>query len=77
MVRPADNGLSIAVDPYGRVLAEMDHFIADERVMVAQVPTQGVPTLYAVVGDLFDWLTVAGLAIVFVAAVVRGRSEHS
>ena len=73
VVRQADQGRSITVDPYGRVLAEMDHFTASERVMVAQVPTQGVFTVYSVIGDLFGWLSVVGFVIVAIWAVVRGR----
>jgi apolipoprotein N-acyltransferase len=61
MVRPSRWGLSGAVDAYGRTLATMDHFTAEQRVMVAQVPTRGVRTVYACVGDLFAWLCVAGL----------------
>jgi apolipoprotein N-acyltransferase len=45
-------GLSVATDPYGRVLATMDTHTASERVMVVQVPTQRVFTVYSVIGDL-------------------------
>jgi apolipoprotein N-acyltransferase len=73
LVRQASNGLSIATDPYGRVLAAMDHFAASERVMVAQVPTQGMSTIYPVIGDLFGWLAVVGLVGILIWAVVGWR----
>ena len=73
LVRQANQGLSLAADPYGRVLAVQDYFAASERVMVAQVPTHGVSTIYPVIGDLLGWLAVAGFAAVVVWAVVRGR----
>ncbi len=41
LFRQADQGLSIATDPYGWVLAMEDHFTSSEWVMVAQVPIQG------------------------------------
>jgi apolipoprotein N-acyltransferase len=69
----ANYGLSIATDPYGRVLAAMDHFTASNRVLVAQVPNQGVSTIYSVIGDLFGWLTVIGFVGMVVWAVVRRR----
>ncbi|MEJ2750314.1 MAG: nitrilase-related carbon-nitrogen hydrolase, partial [Anaerolineae bacterium] len=75
MVRASDNGLSIITDPYGRVLASMDHFTAGERVIVAQVPTEGVPTLYPIIGDLFGWLMIAGFLVLTVLGIVRGRQE--
>ena len=69
--RQSDNALSIATDPYGRTLAAMDHFTASERVMVAQVPTHGVFTVYSVIGDLFGWLAVLGFLAMVVWGVVR------
>ena len=55
-------GGSGAVDPYGRRLAWMDDFGAEDNVMVAQVPVRsGVRTLYALIGDAFAWACVAAL----------------
>jgi len=56
-------GGSGAVDPYGRQLAWMDDFAAQDNVMVAQVPIEaGVRTTYARVGNAFGWICVAALA---------------
>jgi apolipoprotein N-acyltransferase len=75
MVRVADNGLSVAYDPYGRGLAAVDHFTAGQRVLLAQVPTAGVNTLYPIIGDLFGWLAVAGFLASIVIGLVRGRRK--
>lgn len=72
VVRVADNGLSVAYDPYGRSLAAVDHFTGGERVLLAQVPTAGVKTLYPIIGDLFGWLAAAGFLSLIVIGVVRG-----
>jgi apolipoprotein N-acyltransferase len=63
VIRQTAGGLSAAVDYQGRTLASMDHFTTpgSERVMVAQVPTTGVPTIYAQIGDVFSWSCVAAL----------------
>ena len=61
MVRPARLGVPAAVDPYGRTLAIMDEAVAEQLVLVAQVPVRGVRTIYPRIGDLFAWLCVAGL----------------
>lgn len=71
MVRPARWGISSAVDPCGRMLARMDEFTAEQRIMVAQVPVGRVRTLYPYIGDLFAWLCVAGL----LGAIVWGRQR--
>ncbi|MHC4160085.1 MAG: nitrilase-related carbon-nitrogen hydrolase [Planctomycetota bacterium] len=74
VVRQSDNGLSVVTDPYGRVLAAVDHFTASKRVTVAQVPAKAhVFTIYSVIGDLFGWLTVVGFMVIAVWAVVWGR----
>ena len=73
IVRQADNGLSIVTDPYGRTVATVDFFTASEWVMVAQVPSKGVFTLYSVIGDLFGWLAVAGFVVIVGWGVIRWR----
>lgn len=77
VVRVGDNGLSIISDPYGRTLATMDHFSAGERVIIAQVPVQGVSTIYPVVGDLFGWLAILGFVVITIVAIVRWRRAKS
>jgi apolipoprotein N-acyltransferase len=61
MLRAARWGLSSAVDPLGRTLATMDDSLAAQKVMVAQLPTKGVVTIYSRIGDLFAWLCIIGL----------------
>jgi apolipoprotein N-acyltransferase len=71
LVRPVIGGRALAVDAYGRVLAQADYgrgaYIAGgTHILVAYVPTAGVDTIYARVGDLLAWLCLAvlvGLAI--------------
>jgi apolipoprotein N-acyltransferase len=55
----------------------MDYFITNDRVMVAQVPTHRVPTVYAAVGDLFGWLAVAGFVFIAGWAIIRGRKTRA
>ena len=61
-IHVSDMGLSVITDPYGRILASMDHYNKGERVLVAQVPAKGTWTLYPYIGDLFGWLSLAGVA---------------
>jgi apolipoprotein N-acyltransferase len=64
-------GLSVAVDYEGHVLAATDFYSTDPQVMVAYVPIQGVHTIYATIGDLFAWLSIAGLVVLIGIAIVR------
>jgi apolipoprotein N-acyltransferase len=68
LVRPTRQGISLAVDPQGRVLAAADYYAADRAAIVAAVPTRGVATLYARIGDSCGYLSLAGLGILAVLA---------
>jgi apolipoprotein N-acyltransferase len=71
LVRQASNGLSMTVDYEGNVLASSDFFTSDPQVMVAYVPMQGVHTIYATIGDMFAWLSVAGLVVLIGVTIAR------
>jgi apolipoprotein N-acyltransferase len=72
LVRHTSNGLSLATDYQGRILARMDHYqTSGDRQMVAEVPTRGVRTIYSRVGDLFSWLVLLALAGLALKALRR------
>jgi hypothetical protein len=41
------------------------------------LPRHRVPTVYALVGDLFGWLTVAGFVVMVGWAILRGRRHEA
>jgi apolipoprotein N-acyltransferase len=73
LVTQVDLGRSVAVDYEGNVLAATDFYTTDPQVMVAYVPTQGAHTIYATIGDLFAWLSIAGLVALIGVAIIRRR----
>ncbi len=73
LITQSHQGLSIAVDYEGHVLSATDYFTTDPQVMVAYVPMQGVHTIYATIGDLFAWLSIAGLVVLIGVALARRR----
>lgn len=75
MVRITNDGLSMAVDAHGRVLATMERGAGPVRAMVAHVPTRGVATLYAAFGDWLAWASMLILAALLVMAAVSGRKR--
>jgi apolipoprotein N-acyltransferase len=76
LVRQANQGTSAAVDGYGRVYGEMDHFQTEERVLRAELPVGRVPTLYARLGDSVGLLS--GLVTLgwVGQAIVRGLARR-
>ena len=76
IVRQVNTGTSMAVDYQGNVLAYQDYFRTADRTMLADVPTQGVKTVYGVLGDWFayaDVLFVVGLIGWAAAGMLRNR----
>jgi apolipoprotein N-acyltransferase len=70
MIRPVYNGFSYAVDPNEKLLASMDSDYTDTGIMYADVPTKGVNTIYATLGELLGWLCVFGLLGLILFAIV-------
>ncbi len=72
MVRQTDEGMSLAVDYLGRVIATLDYFTTKDQHMTAQVPMRGTQTVYAVLGDWFAWTSIA-LLLILVNLAIRGK----
>jgi apolipoprotein N-acyltransferase len=53
----------------------MDHFTADNQALISQVPTRGVPTVYAKIGDVFAWLCALGLLALFYVGLRKPVGE--
>lgn len=70
-IRPTYNGVSYAIDPYGRILGQMDSAEGGSGIMLVDVPTNGTGTLYTRWGDWFGWLSVAMIALLAVVALVH------
>jgi apolipoprotein N-acyltransferase len=75
--RPTSQGISLAYDPYGRLLSALDATRVDEGVFVVQLPSQRVITVYSVVGELFGWLTVVGFVTIVILAILQGRKSRT
>jgi len=74
LLRPTLDGRTLAVDPWGRTRAAVDH--AGDAV-VAHVPVLHVGTVYGALGDWLGWLTIPGLVVMVVITARRTRSKSS
>ncbi len=69
----ASQSLSLACDYQGRVYGLMDHYHATDRVLVAQLPTKGVRTIYSQGGYLFPWVCILGLCLLLFVTFLPTR----
>ncbi len=44
--------------------------------MVVEVPTEGVTTMYSIVGDSFAWITILGFLVIVLVALIQGRMRR-
>jgi apolipoprotein N-acyltransferase len=60
LVRPTQEGITVAVDFNGSILNQMDSADLSDGIMYADVPTEGVNTIYTYIGDVLGWICVVG-----------------
>ena len=74
LLRDTNNGYTVSVDPYGRIVAELGTDIRGE--LDAPYDFRSGLTLYARFGDWFAWLCViASVALLAIAIVSRKRGD--
>jgi len=71
----ASQSLSIACDYQGRIYGLMDHYHAKDRVLVTQLPTRGVSTIYSHGGFLLPWICMFGLGVLLAATFLARPSS--
>ncbi|MCD4721277.1 MAG: hypothetical protein K8S13_15660 [Desulfobacula sp.] len=64
LIKGTGGGLSIAVDPYGRVINSSDYSKFSENQMISCLSTKGIVTIYSRIGDAFAWLCILGFVTI-------------
>jgi apolipoprotein N-acyltransferase len=72
LLRDTNNGFTAAIDPYGRIVAELPTDIRGE--LDAPYDFKSNLTLYVRFGDWFAWLCVIATAVLLFLALKRGAS---
>jgi apolipoprotein N-acyltransferase len=72
LIRIDFEGVSAAFDPYGRVLAMQDTLPGQSHMMIVDLPTRRVTTLYNRIGDIFAWLCIAMVLTLTGSALLDG-----
>lgn len=72
LIRAAGYGYSLIVDYRGQVRGSQSYFGDAGGIMLAEIPTRGVTTVYDRIGDTFAYLCIAGLVAGIAMAVSQG-----
>jgi apolipoprotein N-acyltransferase len=70
LLRPAQHGITVAVDYNGNVLNQMNFADPGDGILYAELPTQGIHTLYTQIGDVLGWICVVGLLGLIVLSII-------
>ena len=73
LLRATNNGISVAVDPLGRVLGSVETRADAAPMLLSALPIAPAFTLYSRTGDWFAWLCVAAVA----GLGIRARRERA
>ena len=77
LVRPAGQGLSVAADNSGRVLASMDFYKTTDQIMYAEVPIQRSWTFYGWAGDYLPILCLVILAFLILRRILQSNNKEN
>ncbi|MFN2234995.1 MAG: nitrilase-related carbon-nitrogen hydrolase, partial [Anaerolineales bacterium] len=76
LLRPAQHGITVAVDYNGQVLSQMDFADSGDGIMYAELPMQGVKTLYTQIGDILGWICIFGLVgLILINIILRIKQK--
>jgi apolipoprotein N-acyltransferase len=76
LLRPAQHGITVAVDYNGQVLSQMDFADSGDGIMYAELPMQGVKTLYTQIGDILGWICIVGLVgLILINIILRIKQK--
>ncbi len=76
ILRPSSNGISTAVDPFGRVVSRVDYVQSGGSSLSAVLPVGSVRTIYTRIGDSWTWVCIVGGAFLVVLSVIRWWSAR-
>ena len=75
VIRPTSGGISIAVDPYGRMVSQVDYYQSRGGALDALLPVKPVSTLYSSLGDFFAWMVLIGTLFLLIAGMIRSKRQ--
>lgn len=77
ILRSTRFGLSAAIDPYGKMIAKMSSFDANNKIMLAELPVRKVRTVYSVIGDSFIYACIGFIAFFFSQIILKKQKNKN
>jgi len=74
-LRTTNLGLTAGINPYGQMVARMDHYDHSDGIMLVRLPTEGVNTIYSQIGDLLVYLCM-GMMLLCILRRPNSAKQH-
>lgn len=71
IIRANGAGKNIVTDSKGKIIAEMNTFKTDSKILYAQLPMNKADTVYSNIGNLFSYLVILFLFIIIALRIVK------
>lgn len=71
IIRSTRFGLNAIISPYGEMISQSSSFDDTNRIMVANIPSKGLDTIYSKIGDLFIYLCIGFIIVLVIGFVLR------
>jgi apolipoprotein N-acyltransferase len=76
LLRPTSDGITLAVDPFGRIVGQIDYFISKRAFLITELPVQKINTLYTAIGDWLAWLClIFSVSAIFYMLIRKKRTK--
>ncbi len=76
LLRSTRFGLSAAINPYGEMTAQQSSFDRHNKIMIAELPTKRIPTLYSIIGDSFVYACF-GFLFLLLLTILKQKDEKN
>jgi len=76
LVRPNPSfGLAASYDYQGKIISYLDYEKSKNEIMISDVPTKGVNTIYNIIDDLFAWFCSIGTLFMLLSVVIKRKRK--
>lgn len=73
IIRSTRFGLSAAINPYGEIMAHMSSFDTNDKILISDLPTRRIKTVYSFIGDIFVFCNIGFLLYFFFRFIPERR----
>ncbi len=77
LVRSASRGLSASFNYKGEILSSQNYFTSKGAIFYSDVPMKGQRTIYAIVGDMFVWISLLLFVSISISFFKKGRATKN